>query len=202
MIVDGRRRARRDDQGEQAQRAVFGPVQSVLTDAAAHAAATIRLGVLLRQPAFRREELSEGRPERDDPFCVAGDLRHESADFGGVHDETEAALVLGIAEVTHSNALQSARPQEPRRGRMIGWKRSPRCRMAGAVGKSGSAMTGVEQQQIGPLAGLDRTHLARQARRSRARCRRLCSPAPARRRRATSQWLRDSAGARLGQAGG
>ena len=57
VVVDRRRRARRDDQREQRERAVPGAEQQPLADAAAHAAVRVGLLEALREPVGVGEQL-------------------------------------------------------------------------------------------------------------------------------------------------
>src|SRR5688500_12095972 len=74
VIVYRRLRARRNHEREQTERSVFGAIERVLPDAAAHAALEIGLAVLLRQPAVSSKELCERRPQSFDARRRVGDV--------------------------------------------------------------------------------------------------------------------------------
>ena len=56
VVVDGRFRADRNHEREQAQRSVLRAVERVLTDAAAHLARIVGPRACVRQPAVEREQ--------------------------------------------------------------------------------------------------------------------------------------------------
>ena len=64
VVVDGGRRAGRDDESEERERLVLGPVEEPLADPAAHAAPGYRRSQLVGKPGMVGEQLGEPRPDR------------------------------------------------------------------------------------------------------------------------------------------
>ena len=69
--MNRRLRAGRNDEREETERAVFGAVERVLPDAAAHPALQIRLTVFLRQPVVGGEQPAECGSQRVDALPVS-----------------------------------------------------------------------------------------------------------------------------------
>src|SRR5262245_25882274 len=86
VVVDRRRRAGWDDEREQRERFVAGPVEQPLPDPAAHAAVRDGLCELVRKPALISEQLGEARADR-----LGGVLRRRRRCDGRLHVGDEVA---------------------------------------------------------------------------------------------------------------
>jgi len=111
MIVHRRFGAGGNDQREQRQRSVFGAIERVLPDAAAHPARVVRRGVLRRQPAVAGEQRRERRFQRLDARARVADRRGEPPRLvdertnGRRVDEIAKGVMRMVLQVAHGRIL-------------------------------------------------------------------------------------------------